>query len=244
MFRWSGVLLLWLLWHPYTLADPLVFQSGPERAQLLELYTSEGCSSCPRADRWLSELEADPGLWQTVVPVAFHVDYWDYIGWQDQFAEPEYGKRQRRYARQGRASGVYTPGLFVDGREWKGWWRDGKLPADTRATGLLSARVNGSEVAIQLSGTHVPPVARAYVAVLGMDQDTAVRAGENRGRTLTQDFVVLQLLQASLAGNATAQVSIDRSPGAGRLALAAWVTDPDGLEVLQATGGWLPELDR
>jgi hypothetical protein len=74
------------------------FQSGPARVGLLELYTSEGCSSCPPAESWLSGLAGNDALWKDVVPVAFHVDYWDYLGWRDVFASSAFSERQRDYA--------------------------------------------------------------------------------------------------------------------------------------------------
>jgi hypothetical protein len=89
-------------------AGPLEFESSAARVSLLELYTSEGCSSCPPADRFVNGLKSDRRLWREVVPVAFHVDYWDYIGWQDRFASPQYSERQRSYARSGYVKGVYT----------------------------------------------------------------------------------------------------------------------------------------
>src|SRR6187401_409142 len=95
--------------------------SGSTRASLLELYTSEGCSSCPPAEAWLSSLAASDQLWKDVVPVAFHVDYWDYLGWVDVFAKPEYSERQRDYSVAWKADRVYTPGFVLNGREWRGW---------------------------------------------------------------------------------------------------------------------------
>ncbi len=87
-------------------AAPLQFTSPETRVTLLELYTSEGCSSCPPADRWLSGLRDDPRLWREVVPVAFHVDYWDAIGWPDRFASAAHSERQRTYARSGHVGSV------------------------------------------------------------------------------------------------------------------------------------------
>ena len=80
------------------LAEGVSYRSGVQQTGLLELYTSEGCSSCPPADRWLSSLKDDDGLWQELIPVAFHVDYWDYLGWRDRFAARDFSQRQRRYA--------------------------------------------------------------------------------------------------------------------------------------------------
>ena len=99
--------------------EPLEFASGRSRVALIELYTSEGCSSCPPADRWLSKLRNERQLWRDYVPIAFHVDYWDYIGWRDRFAHTEYSNRQRQYQREGGTGVVYTPGFFNNGEEWR-----------------------------------------------------------------------------------------------------------------------------
>ena len=89
--------------------------SGNQQTTLVKLYTSVGCSSCPPADRWYSRLREHPDLWQSVIPIAFHVDYWNYLGWPDRFSDRSYSSRQRKYRSQGRASGVYTPGVFAAG---------------------------------------------------------------------------------------------------------------------------------
>ena len=78
---------------------PVVLQSGERQIAVLELYTSEGCSSCPPAETWLSRLREAPGLWKDFVPLAFHVDYWDYLGWRDPWGSREYSNRQRAYRR-------------------------------------------------------------------------------------------------------------------------------------------------
>ena len=91
-------------------ASQLNMNSGERQVTLLELYTSQGCSSCPPAERWLNEYTGDNELWKQIVPVAFHVDYWDYIGWKDIYATAANGRRQRDYARAGKTRTVYTPG--------------------------------------------------------------------------------------------------------------------------------------
>ena len=85
-------------------AGDLVFHSGPEQVHLLEFFTSEGCSSCPPAEERLSALQRDPELWKSLVPVSFHVDYWDNLGWPDRYAAPAYTERQQSYPR-GQAGG-------------------------------------------------------------------------------------------------------------------------------------------
>src|SRR5947208_1799033 len=94
-----------------------VFESGPQKVHLLELFTSEGCSSCPPAEAWLSKLKSEPRLWKDFVPLAFHVDYWDHLGWRDPFAAKEWTARQYQYSANWKSERVYTPGFVVDGRE-------------------------------------------------------------------------------------------------------------------------------
>src|SRR6266436_651609 len=89
-----------------TYAQELRFQSNAKQTALIELYTSEGCSSCPPAEAWLSQLKADPRLWKDFVPLAFHVDYWDYLGWRDPFASKEWTARQYRYSAAWKNDGV------------------------------------------------------------------------------------------------------------------------------------------
>ena len=218
------------------------FESGPGRVALLELYTSEGCSSCPPADRWLRELKSDPRLWKDFVPVAFHVDYWDYIGWEDPFARPAFSQRQRRYAEDGRARTVYTPGFFNNGKEWRGWFRGAAPRFDHAPVGTLSTALEGDQVFVRFD-----PRSDAYddlivhVAILGMDLETEVRAGENRGRTLQHDFVVLELVSRSLVksdqGFATTTALSDI--GQGKRALVAWVSERDDQAPIQVVGGYL-----
>ncbi len=91
-------------------AAELSFTSGPGNVHLLELFTSEGCSSCPPAEAWLSKLKDDPRLWRDFVPLAFHVDYWDGLGWRDPFASKVWTARQYQYSARWKSSTVYTPG--------------------------------------------------------------------------------------------------------------------------------------
>lgn len=220
------------------------FDSGIERVALLELYTSEGCSSCPPADQWLSSLTSDPGLWQDFVPIALHVDYWNYIGWDDRFAQPRFSARQRNYVRNGAARASYTPGFFSQGREWLAW-RYGKRPnGDKSPVGKLSLKLSDRSV----TGRFVPTADPGHelvlnVAVLGMQIETEVRAGENKGRTLAHDFVTLDLQAIEMhraAEGFAASIVLDSTDGvAEKLALAAWVSKRGDQMPLQAVGGYL-----
>ena len=93
------------------------YASTAERVNVLELYTSEGCSSCPPADESFSRLKQEADLWTKLIPLAFHVDYWDYLGWKDPFANAKHSSRQRQYAAKWLARTVYTPGLVMNGQE-------------------------------------------------------------------------------------------------------------------------------
>ncbi len=124
----------------------ITVESPLEAVPVLELFTSHGCSSCPPADRWLRNFTNHPGLWNQVIPMAFHVDYWDWIGWKDRFASARYTARQKDYRRAGRLRTVYTPGFVLGGREWKGWFggMDPKLGAG-EAVGRLSLKIMPGE---------------------------------------------------------------------------------------------------
>ncbi|MEL6300952.1 MAG: DUF1223 domain-containing protein [Pseudomonadota bacterium] len=225
-------------------ADSLVLSSGSEPVTLVELFTSEGCNSCPPADRHLSNLTTDKGLWRDFVPLAFHVDYWDYLGWQDRFANADYSDRQRRYALEGGVRVVYTPGFFAGGKEWRNWRRDG-LPAEASGMpGVLRAEVTTDTVNVHWDGETTDAQPLASVALLGMSLSSSVKAGENRGKKLRHDFVVLDVTSASLTpvedGYAVSAPLPESSVGAEQFAIAVWVTDGRTQAPLQATGGYLP----
>jgi hypothetical protein len=226
-------------------AAPLSFDSGAGRVALLELYTSEGCSSCPPADRWLRSLEGDTGLWTRFVPVALHVDYWNYIGWRDPFSAAAYSARQRRHVALGGARTVYTPGFFYNGEEWLDWRRNDRPVQVPGHPGSLTLSIDGDQVAIRFAATQeLRGGLQLSIAVLGMGLASDVTAGENRGKTLRHDFVVMDLqqlpMQSSgdtwLAHATLAQVASNAS----RYAVAAWVSRPGTQTPLQAVGGLLP----
>ena len=107
-------------------------QSSAEKVQLLELFSSEGCSSCPPTETWMRSLRSQTGLWKSFVPLEFHVDYWNNLGWSDPYSQAEFSARQRTYAAQGKAASVYTPGVFCDGQEWRDWSRSAAPKASKR----------------------------------------------------------------------------------------------------------------
>ena len=161
-------------------------RSPEQQLQLIELYTSEGCSSCPPADRWLSTIKAQP----MVLAAAFHVDYWDRLGWRDRFSDPAYTARQRAWVRGEAGRFAYTPQVLVNGRDWRGW------PTLPLPAGLARVRIElwqDAAAQVQVSVTPLlgaPPRLALWWAMLEDGHRSLVRAGENRGAQLQHDHVV------------------------------------------------------
>lgn len=219
-------------------------ESGPQRTAMIELFTSQGCSSCPPAERYLNRFTDNPRLWSRFIPLAFHVDYWDYLGWKDRFALPGNAERQRRYARMGYVRGVYTPGFMRNGRGWRPGL--GEPHVAEQAGGRLAVSLNEGRLAIHYrpdgqAETQAIPILELHMAILGMGLKTDIRAGENAGRHALHDFVVLhhtRLPGPGLEWQAPMPTLTDTD--ASRLALVAWVSRPGDPTPLQAVGGYLP----
>jgi hypothetical protein len=220
--------------------------TGESQVHLVELFSSEGCSSCPPADRWLSGLRAQLSLWKEFVPVEFHVDYWNRLGWVDRFSREAFTARQSRYSSEWSKESVYTPGFVLDGEEWR---PDGsQVPAGgpARKVGVLSAKRLGAGK-FQVTFRNLDPSLKAATvtgAVLGNGLATEVKAGENRGSTLRHDFVVLSLASAPMsAGNGvfTAVLDLGDEPKVPHesLGFAIWVSPSDRQRPIQALGGVL-----
>jgi hypothetical protein len=227
-------------------AGPVVFQSAERQTALLELYTSEGCSSCPPAEAWLSKLKNAPGLWSEFVPVAFHVDYWNNLGWRDKLSSEQFSDRQHSYARDWSAENIYTPEFVLNGREWHNWFGSIPSASATKAGVLHASSMDGKH----WQANFVPPEKgtadyEVTAVLLVCDLTSDVTAGENSGRHLNHDFAALSLTTRPLTNQTSGfqgTFIIDPHPKGitGRFALAIWVTSSGQLEPLQATGGWLP----
>ena len=224
------------------------FTSPVKQTVFLELYTSEGCSSCPPADRWLSAQKEDPRLWKEVIPVAFHVDYWDYLGWKDAFSRAEYSQRQRNYARWNNLRTVYTPGFLQNGQEWRGWIRSSRVNTGLGGeVGQLTVTIKNGGVMAQFSPVEsIGDPLYLNVAWLGFDLETEVRAGENEGRVLKHDFVSYHT--DAIKGNVdegvyTWQFKASLAGLPIKRGAAFWVTRGSDPTPIQATGGWLDKTD-
>lgn len=219
-------------------------RSGPTAAALVELYTSEGCSSCPPADRQLSHLTQALGAGAAVVPLSLHVDYWDDLGWKDPYARARFDQRQNELVRQSGHQTVYTPQFFVAGRELRGWQSalaDRVREVNGRPAGAalrVEARpVRGDGLDIRVSAVAANPSAQLYVAVTENGLVSPVTRGENRGVTLSHDHVVRALYGP--LGFAAGRSEFAREVpltgiNSGHVEVAAFVANESTGEVLQA----------
>jgi len=243
-----------------------VFESHTNDTTLLELYTSEGCSSCPPAEHWFSQLTHDDRLWKQLFPIAFHVDYWDYLGWRDPFASPTFTLRQRKYERLNYIQQVATPGFVVSGKGWNGWFRRKPLPSYelSQSIGHLKVRLLADDVSInyQLNDPtksfFKSKSPKAHVAILGFDIVVPIDSGENSGLDFKHDFVVLAYQQTSLIQTDNewrthlkkpvpnmnfSHISSSKKPfhdsNSNKRAVVIWVSEGNDPKPMQVTGGWL-----
>lgn len=223
-----------------------VSQSGPGTAALVELYTSEGCSSCPPADRWLASLGKRHAA-GSVVPLALHVDYWDYIGWKDPYAKREFSLRQRKLTQLQRMAFVYTPQVLLQGRDFRAWGSRAFDEAVARINAqpakasirleLVGLDVQGADVQVGAELLERQADAALYLAVYESKLRSRVDAGENRGRILDHDYVVLEWQgPIAMAGRVAERRKLPLLPGAATAnsGVAAFVQDRRTGDVLQA----------
>lgn len=205
---------------------------------ILELFTSQGCSSCPAADRLISKLARSEAWRGKILPLAFHVDYWNYIGWTDPFSSAEWSRRQEGYAAAFDSGRIYTPQLVLNGVEEC-------VGSDEASVGRLLRKLSrqasafevtvaawseGTELVIETAARLRPGADRGegppehWVAVTENGLTTAVGRGENARRTLHNDFVVRRLLRVGPSGRLS--VPLDPSWNRAGLAVVAFAQEP------------------
>ncbi len=232
-------IITFLLLSSITQATPFHLTSHSKQPILLELYTSEGCSSCPPAEKWLAKFKTNKKLWKEVIPMAFHVDYWDYLGWKDRFALTQNAQRQRQFVQQDLANATYTPEVLQNGKEWSRW--------QSFFSFLQKPKINETILDLKIAKTvtihySVPQKNLVvHVAILGFDLQQKIAKGENKNQTLMHQFVVLSH-QKSITNQAKADFTlpIKVSTPAKRYGIVAWVEKKNKQQPLQAVGGWLP----
>ena len=220
------------------------FSSGTEQNSLIELYTSEGCSSCPPAEKYLNSIKTLDALWSKYIPIAFHVDYWDYLGWRDRYAHPQFSQRQSFYSKQRNLKTIYTPAFVVNGQSWRKNLFNSKPPLSHKQIGQLQVNVKNNQLTAEfkpvksLTGKLI-----LNIAILGMDLSTKIKAGENRGNRAEHEFVVVGFKSIS---SSTSQWQT-RLPklhydNVKEYSIAVWVNQQDDLTPLQAVGGSLHDM--
>ena len=220
----------------------------PDRVVVLELFTSQGCSSCPPADRLLSRLGRDPELGARVVPLSFHVDYWNRLGWRDPFSSPDWSERQARYVRALRARSAYTPQLVVDGERELVGSHEGRVRDAIRRSlgeppvGRLEVQVGrpvDGELPVRVSAELLDGTPRhdLMLALFQTGLETDVPQGENAGRHLANDYVVRRLTRVTELSPESRRVEesvrlpVDPEWGAGDLGVAAFLQSPQDLAI-------------
>jgi hypothetical protein len=221
----------------------VTIESPDTKVALIELFTSEGCSSCPRADAWLGALADESGLWKAFVPVAFHVDYWNQLGWPDSFSSAEFTRRQRNYAARWSATTIYTPEFVFNGEEWL---PAGSLPAPSmEKPGKLRVTIeNGGQLEVLFFSSAVRTESLVVEIVpLAQGVNTNVARGENAGKRLQHDFVALALVAATLVPSGervySARLSLPATTAAPIASIVAWVRPANSAIPIQAAGGWV-----
>lgn len=253
MFKTSDYLLALLL-LPFTTAtvqaQVVTFLSGEQKNLLIELYTSQGCSSCPPAERLLSTLVDSDKLWQSYFPIALHVNYWNYLGWADTYSNGLSSERQQQHFKRSNTSNVYTPQFVINGSEWRGFFRSAPLPSlSFQASGRLKLQLDTQKNTADMHFTNLSQDIPAFChfAWLAFDPPMKITAGENNGITLGQDFALLSLTSspAEFKNNQfNCKTQLARSnpkrvrANTPKQAFIGWMAT-SGHKPIQVTGGWL-----
>jgi hypothetical protein len=202
---------------------------------VVELFTSQGCSSCPPADALIHDITNDPALRGRVIPLAFHVDYWDRLGWRDPFSSAEWSRRQAFYAQAMHLNSAYTPQAVVSGkREFVGSNHSALEAALEHASNdkprgdvALSVRRDGNSLIATVHAT-VPANGDVMLAVTEDGVITKVQHGENAGRTITNDAIVRRLIRVA-PGQTSVTIAVD--PSWHNLSAVAFLQDRDSLAI-------------
>jgi hypothetical protein len=228
---------------PVVAGAPIVVNSGDRQTAVVELYTSEGCSSCPRADRWLKKLVTTPQQDLDLLALAFHVDYWDYLGWKDRFSNVDYTKRQRVLGANNRQRTIYTPEFFVNGKEARGSanilrkiQQTNQQPASITLQLTVSRDQSELVVAVQTPAEfdNRESIHHRYL-VYENKLSTDVQRGENSGKVLHHEQVVRYMSPAqSLQTENQHRIAIDPAWQAENVGVAVLVTSVGAQRYLQA----------
>jgi hypothetical protein len=206
-----------------------------EKVSLLELYSSEGCSSCPPAEKAMYDLKSHKNLWKTFVPINFHVDYWNRLGWVDAFSSKKFTDRQHSYANVWKSRRVYTPAFVLDGREsgaiLPSVLEMGKKSIDR----IVVEKVSEDLLRVRILSKNTNRLQLNF-ALLANGIESIVKSGENEGRTLKHNFVVMELKEERVKDVHEFKILKPKVPHKS-LSYAFWLSSDTTLEVVQAVGG-------
>jgi len=207
--------------------------SGSERPHLVELYTSEGCDSCPPAEHWMSSLLKHPDL----IGLEFHVDYWDGSDWHDPFSDHAYTVRQQALAKRGNRDQIYTPQIWLDGRVWQNWPKGSPpAPVDSTPPTLQLRAEPGSPLRVQVDAQAGADATqyRVFAALTENGLSEHVRGGENRGKTLAHDEVVRAFAGPLNPPQADVELKIPARVAREKASVVAFVQDEVDGSIVQA----------
>lgn len=236
---------------PVYAAEKITVMSSGQQTAVLELYTSEGCSSCPPADRWLAALVEVPKDDLDVLALSFHVDYWDYLGWKDRFGSPRYTSRQRQLGNINKQRSIYTPEFFVDGKEARGTRNvlDKIRSANNQQAQIqlkLSISKSSNELQIELQSV-IPdavdkPLQHRYFVYENQLMSDVTR-GENSGERLFHQQVVRYMSpELDLKDNNQHKITINPEWRLDNIGVAALVTGPGNKNYLQVVHSTITAL--
>lgn len=218
------------------------FKSSEKRVNIIELYTSQGCSSCPVADDWLNDLKDNKKLFNEFIPLAFHVTYWNFLGWKDTFSKDKFSKKQKDYSSFWNKRSVYTPQFITNGLEYRQWFTNKSLPKfKDKVTGILKVEVIKEHIKVDFEAINIKnQKIDINIAVLGFDYIVDITAGENKNRTLNHNFVVLgfQKYSSSLQKVVKKEYLIpEYIKDKNKKAVVVYLTTKKGVPI-QAVGGY------
>ena len=230
MKRWIPFALLIAVVSAFFVFDRQAQPHPGQQPVLVELFTSQGCSSCPPADELLRRIAHDPNLRGRAIPLAYHVDYWNHLGWRDPFSSGEWSQRQRDYARVMRLESAYTPQIVINGTRQMVGSASGAIyraideESNRAAEGTVSIRADGGDVVVRASAPRGG--LDVMVAVYEDGASTKVERGENGGRTVANDSIVRKLVRvARLNGKGDVEERVKLALGA-KMGAVAFLQDP------------------
>jgi hypothetical protein len=201
----------------FKIPDPLGKKDG-NGFVVLELFTSEGCSSCPPADELLAKIQQET-TGKPVYLLAYHVDYWDRLGWKDVFSNPEYSDRQLKYSQWLNVSPIYTPQLIVNGKaQFVGSDASDirhaiseQLSVNTNATLSIQANREGDHLKVKYQTAKFSNGSRVLIALIQKSAQSKVLRGENAGQLLSHVQIVRKLQTGQLSSSGEGNTTVDLS---------------------------------